>query len=55
MIARNEEMMWQEGYYRGYFNLKVSPESVTAQFYGMSFFFFLYYINDHFISKTLPI
>jgi alkaline phosphatase D len=34
MIARNEEMMWQEGYYRGYFNLKVSPEKVEAQFFG---------------------
>lgn len=26
--------MWQEGYYRGYFLLNVSPKKVTAQFYG---------------------
>lgn len=34
LLGRNEEMMWQEGYYRGYFNLRVSPERVLAQFYG---------------------
>lgn len=34
MIKRNEEMMWQEGYYRGYFHLSVSPEKVSAQFFG---------------------
>ncbi|KAK1762173.1 PhoD-like phosphatase-domain-containing protein [Phialemonium atrogriseum] len=34
MIRRNEEMMWQEGYYRGYFNLLVTPKEVTAQFFG---------------------
>lgn len=36
MIRRNEEMMWQEGYYRGYFNLLVTPKEVTAQFFGES-------------------
>lgn len=34
MISRNEEMMWQEGYYRGYFHLSVTPEKVSAQFFG---------------------
>lgn len=34
MIKRNEEMQWQEGYYRGYFILTVAPEQATAQFYG---------------------
>lgn len=34
MVARNEEMQWQEGYYRGYFRLAVTPEKATAQFYG---------------------
>ncbi|TPX12916.1 uncharacterized protein E0L32_006796 [Thyridium curvatum] len=34
MIKRNEEMMWQEGYYRGYFQLDVTPKEVTAQFFG---------------------
>lgn len=35
MVGRNEEMQWQEGYYRGYFRLAVTPEQATAQFYGM--------------------
>ncbi|KAG6006996.1 hypothetical protein E4U21_006516 [Claviceps maximensis] len=34
MIRRNEELAWQEGYYRGYFQLTVTPEKATAQFYG---------------------
>lgn len=34
MLRRNEEMMWQEGYYRGYFILGLTPERVTAQFFG---------------------
>ena len=34
MVKRNDEMMWQEGYYRGYFRLAVTTEQVTAQFYG---------------------
>lgn len=34
MIRRNDEMMWQEGYYRGYFHLSVTPEKLEAQFYG---------------------
>ena len=34
MIARNDEMQWQEGYYRGYFVLTVAPDQATAQFYG---------------------
>jgi alkaline phosphatase D len=36
MIERNEEMMWQEGYYRGYFILAVTPEKLAAQFFGTS-------------------
>ncbi|RSM13171.1 hypothetical protein CEP52_002120 [Fusarium oligoseptatum] len=33
-VNRNPELMWQEGYYRGYFRLEVTPKEVTAQFYG---------------------
>ncbi|KAK2612725.1 hypothetical protein QQS21_001176 [Conoideocrella luteorostrata] len=34
MIRRNEELAWQEGYYRGYFHLNITPEKATAQYYG---------------------
>lgn len=34
MIRRNEELAWQEGYYRGYFHLTVTAEKATAQYYG---------------------
>ena len=34
MIEGNEEMFWQEGYYRGYFQLTVTPEKLSAHFYG---------------------
>ncbi|KAF4991861.1 hypothetical protein FDECE_13888 [Fusarium decemcellulare] len=33
-VQSNPELMWQEGYYRGYFRLDVTPEKVSAQFYG---------------------
>lgn len=35
LIKNNEEMFWQEGYYRGYFHLKVTPEELSAQFFGI--------------------
>ena len=34
MIRRNEEMFWQEGYYRGYFVLSITPEKIDAEFFG---------------------
>ncbi|SPO06053.1 related to alkaline phosphatase D precursor [Cephalotrichum gorgonifer] len=34
LIRLNEEMMWQEGYYRGYFRLAITKEEVKAHFYG---------------------
>lgn len=33
-VQRNPELMWQEGYYRGYFHLRVTPEKAEAQFFG---------------------
>lgn len=30
----NQELQWNDGYYRGYFLLTATPEKVTAQFYG---------------------
>lgn len=29
-------MFWQEGYYRGYFQLTVTPEKLSAQYFGKS-------------------
>ena len=34
ILEQNEEMFWQEGYYRGYFQLKITPEELTAQYFG---------------------
>ncbi|KAG8424505.1 hypothetical protein J3458_001288 [Metarhizium acridum] len=34
LVKRNEELGWQEGYYRGYFQLTITPEEATAQYYG---------------------
>ncbi|KAL2162128.1 hypothetical protein VTH06DRAFT_7913 [Thermothelomyces fergusii] len=33
-VEANELMQWQEGYYRGYFVLKIREEAVTAQYFG---------------------
>lgn len=36
MIENNEEMFWQDEYYRGYFHLTVTPEKLAAQFFDES-------------------
>ncbi|KAF5595024.1 alkaline phosphatase [Fusarium pseudocircinatum] len=33
-IAENKELFWQEGYYRGYFHLSITPKNVSARFFG---------------------
>ena len=33
-ISDNEELQWQEGYYRGYMELHVSHDKIDAQFFG---------------------
>ncbi|KAF4344587.1 alkaline phosphatase [Fusarium beomiforme] len=35
-IAENKELFWQEAYYRGYFQLSVARDKVSAQFFGKS-------------------
>jgi alkaline phosphatase D len=35
-IFENKELFWQEAYYRGYFQLSVSREKVSAQYFGKS-------------------
>ena len=33
-VRDNEELLWQEGYYRGYTELHISPEKIEAQYWG---------------------
>jgi alkaline phosphatase D len=35
LIRDNEELQWQEGYYRGYYELQISPKQVDAQYFGL--------------------
>lgn len=35
LVAHNEELQWQDIYYRGYFELQISYEEVNASFFGM--------------------
>ncbi|GAB1194196.1 hypothetical protein APSETT444_003437 [Aspergillus pseudonomiae] len=32
--ARNEDLQWNEGYYRGYFELRMRPNEVEAKYFG---------------------
>ncbi|KAF2009699.1 hypothetical protein BU24DRAFT_380304 [Aaosphaeria arxii CBS 175.79] len=34
LVNANEELQWAEGYYRGYYELQISPEAIEAQYYG---------------------
>lgn len=33
-VAENEELQWQDGYYRGYFILSLTAERAQARYYG---------------------
>ncbi|KAI9701114.1 MAG: hypothetical protein M1836_001783 [Candelina mexicana] len=35
LLRDNAELQWQEIYYRGYFELQVTPQSVNASYFGM--------------------
>ena len=34
LVRDNSELMWNEGYYRGYFEMKVSADAITAYYFG---------------------
>jgi alkaline phosphatase D len=34
VVEKNKELQWHEGYYRGYYELHVTPKSLSAQYYG---------------------
>ncbi|KAK5073211.1 hypothetical protein LTR64_000378 [Lithohypha guttulata] len=34
IVGDNQELQWQEGYYRGYFELHIDAQKVEAQFFG---------------------
>lgn len=35
IVTDSESLHWSEGYYRGYFELHITPEQVRAHFFGM--------------------
>ena len=35
LVQYNRELQWSELYYRGYFELHISQESVKAKYFGM--------------------
>ena len=35
IVGANEALQWSEGYYRGYYELRITPEEVGARFFGM--------------------
>ncbi|KAF2194125.1 phosphodiesterase/alkaline phosphatase D precursor [Zopfia rhizophila CBS 207.26] len=34
LVKDNVELQWSEGYYRGYYELHISPDELTANYYG---------------------
>lgn len=44
LVKDNLELQWSEGYYRGYYELQISPQAIEAYYYGRSSpCFFAYY------------
>jgi alkaline phosphatase D len=35
LIRDNEELQWQEGYYRGYYEMQISRDSVRTSYFGL--------------------
>ena len=35
LLRDNEELQWHEGWYRGYFELQITPQQVNAHFFGL--------------------
>jgi alkaline phosphatase D len=35
LIINNEELQWSELYYRGYYELNIAPDKITAQYFGL--------------------
>lgn len=35
LVSANRELQWSEMYYRGYFELQITPEEVEARYFGM--------------------
>lgn len=35
IVTDTESLLWSEGYYRGYFELQITPEQVQAQYFGI--------------------
>ena len=35
LVRDNAELQWMEGWYRGYFELQITPDQVDAHFFGM--------------------
>jgi alkaline phosphatase D len=42
LVRDNRELQWAEGYYRGYYELHISPEELNARYYGQSCFAAVY-------------
>jgi alkaline phosphatase D len=36
LVRDNKELQWSEGYYRGYYELQISPTEMTANYFGTS-------------------
>lgn len=36
LIRDNKELQWNEGYYRGYYELHITPSEIVARYYGES-------------------
>ena len=36
LVRDNRELQWAEGYYRGYYELHISPDELNARYYGKS-------------------
>lgn len=38
LVQDNRELQWSEGYYRGYYELHITPSEITANYYGTHLF-----------------
>jgi len=35
LVRDNQELLWNEGYYRGYFQMQIGYDAINTSYYGM--------------------
>ena len=58
LVKDNKELQWSEGYFRGYYELQISPQSIVANYFGelgyafLACVFLLFYVHQFWCCRV---